>query len=76
MRKRYLASAVLLGATLMASSAFAQGTTGSPGTDPEGSTPGVTSGSGQQAPGTTTKHGTSSKMTKHHETNKKSQNKM
>jgi hypothetical protein len=73
MRKRYLASAVLLGATLMASSAFAQ-QSGPSGT---GSAPGVVNGSGQNEPGTTTKagHGSSAKMTKHHET-KKSQNKM
>jgi hypothetical protein len=74
MRKRYLASAALLGATLMASGAFAQQSAPS-GT---GSAPGVVNGSGQNEPGTATKtgHGSSAKMTKHHETNKKSQNKM
>jgi hypothetical protein len=78
MRKGYLATAALLGATLIASSAFAQPSVNGPsGTGPEGSAPGVVSGSGQNEPGTMrTGHGTASKMTKHHETNKKTQNKM
>ena len=76
--RKHLATAILLGGTLIASSALAQPSVNGPsGTGPEGSTRGTSiSGSGQNEPGTTmTRHGASSKMTKHHET-KKQQNKM
>jgi hypothetical protein len=78
MRKR-LATAILLGGTLIASGALAQPSVNGPsGTGPEGSRPGQSvTGSGQNEPGTTTtRHGTSSKMTKHHESKKPQQNKM
>jgi hypothetical protein len=76
--RKHLTTVILLGGTLIASAALAQPSVNGPsGTGPEGSAPGTSiSGSGKNEPGTAmTRHGTSSKMTKHHET-KKQQNKM
>jgi hypothetical protein len=76
--RKHLATAIFLGGTLIASAALAQPSVNGPsGTGPEGSKPGTSiTGSGQNEPGTgMTRHGSSSKMLKHHET-KKHQSKM
>lgn len=78
MRKRYLATAVFLGASLIASAALAQPSTNGPsGTGPEGSSGTSITGSGQNEPGTTTgRQGASTKMTKHHASKKSQNNRM
>jgi hypothetical protein len=72
MRKGLLAVAISAG---LIGTAFAQPSTNGPsGTGPEGSPPGVVSGSGKNPPGAVTSgHGMSSKMTRHHTTHKSHQ---
>ncbi|GEM_PF-6324619 len=72
MRTGLLAAAISIG---LIGTAFAQPSTNGPsGTGPEGSPPGVVSGSGKNPPAASTGgHGMSSKMTRHHTTRKSHQ---